>query len=331
MVDGNLSAPPDKPPALMTPDRSVTAAALPAWNWQCPAEVPATGPLADYARYYGLDRVAPHDAGVRHAMGDLEIAGYRVALQSWRRPDARGTVLLLHGYYDHVGIFDHVIECVLATGHDLLAFDLPGHGLSSGAPASIGDFGEYQAVLRALVDGMRIAAMPQPWYAVAQSTGGAIVMDYLLANRSPPFAGAALLAPLVRPLHWRVNSIVHSVLSPFIGSLERKFATNSHDEQFLQFLRAEDPLQPRLLSVRWVGALKRWIPQLEARAPVDFPLVVVQGDEDGTVDWRHNLAVIREKFPAATIHMVPHGRHQLVNESPEFREPAFAPIRNMLG
>lgn len=317
----------------MTPDRSVTAAALPPWDWRRPAVVPATGPLADYARYYGLDRVAPADAGVQHAMGDLEIAGYRIALQSWRRPDSRGTVLLLHGYYDHVGIFDHVIACVLATGHDLLAFDLPGHGLSSGAAASIGDFGEYQAVLRALLDGMAIADMPQPWHAVAQSTGGAILLDYLSqpGRPQPPFAGVTLLAPLVRPMHWRLNSVVHAVLSPFIDSLERKFAVNSHDEEFLRFLRSADPLQPRRLSVRWVGALKRWIPQLEARPAVGFPLVVVQGDEDGTVDWRHNLAVIREKFPAATIHMVPHGRHQLANESPEYREQAFAPIRHMLG
>lgn len=314
----------------MKPDRSATAAALPAWDWHRPAAVPATGALADYARYYGLDRVASRDAGVQHAMGDIELAGYRIALQSWRHPVARGTVLLLHGYYDHTGIFDHVIECVLATGHDVLAFDLPGHGLSSGAAASIGDFGEYQALLRGLIDGMRAAALPQPWYAVAQSTGGAILMDYLLGSRTPPFAGATLLAPLVRPVHWRVNRILQAVLSPFVDSIERKFAINSHDEEFLQFLRAEDPLQPRRLSVRWVGALKRWIPRIEASAPVDFPLVVVQGDEDGTIDWRHNLAVIREKFPAATIRMVPHGRHQLVNESPEYREQAFAPIRQML-
>lgn len=315
----------------MKPDRSAAAAALPPWDWHRPVAVPATGALADYARYYGLDRVAPPDAGVQHAMGDLEIAGYRIAVQSWRHPAARGTVLLLHGYYDHVGIFDHLVECVLATGHDLLAFDLPGHGLSSGAPASIGDFGEYQVILRTLLEGMGAAGMAQPWYAVAQSTGGAILMDYLLGHRLPPFAGAVLLAPLVRPVHWRTNSIVHALLSPFVDYIERKFAANSHDEQFLQFLRTEDPLQPRRLSVRWVGALKRWIPQLGSRSAVDFPLVVVQGDEDGTVDWRHNLAVIREKFPAATIHMVAHGRHQLANESPEFREPAFAPIRNMLG
>lgn len=322
----------------MKPDRSAVVAALPAWDWRnlsAARDAAAGGVLAAYAQYYGLAPVASTTvAGSRHAMGVADIAGYRIALQSWQQPGARGTVLMLHGYYDHVGLFRHVIGCVLAAGYDLVAFDLPGHGLSSGEPASIGEFSEYQAVLRAVIDGMGVAALPQPWYAIAQSTGGALFMDYLLANRlgraQAPFAGAALLAPLVRPAHWPMNSALHSVLRLFVDSIERKFSTNSHDPEFLHFLREQDPLQWRRLSVRWVSALKRWIPRMKAFAPVDFPLTVIQGDADGTVDWRYNLGVIGEKFPAVTIHRVPGGRHHLANESPEYREQVLAHLRHLL-
>lgn len=304
--------------------RDAAVAAVPPWNPAQPA--PLVGALADYARFYGLDRVAPATARISHGIGYLDAAGYRLVLQSWRHPAgaARGTVLVLHGYYDHVGIFDHVIERLLAAGYDVLAFDLPGHGLSSGDPAAIHDFGEYQTVLAAVVDTM--AGLPKPWHLVAQSTGGAIVMTYLLTRPRAeiPFAGAALLAPLVRPVHWRLNSLIHGLASPFTSAITRKFAINSHDEAFLKFLREEDPLQARMLSVRWVGALKRWIPQLEARAPVDFPLTVIQGDDDGTVDWRHNLTVIQEKFPRAVVHLIEQGRHQLANESAGYRAQALA-------
>lgn len=306
--------------------RDAAVAAVPPWNPAQPA--PLVGALADYARFYGLDRVAPAAAAIRHGIGYLDCAGYRVVLQAWRHADggARGTVLVLHGYYDHVGIFDHVIERLLADGHDVLAFDLPGHGLSSGEPAAINDFADYQAVLGAVIATM--AELPKPWQLVAQSTGGAIVMTYLLGNpRAPrPFAGAVLLAPLVRPVNWRTNSLVHALLSPFVATIRRKFAINSHDEQFLHFLRHEDLLQAQYLSVRWVGALKRWIPWLEAQAAVDFPLTVIQGDEDGTVDWRHNLAVIRQKFPGTTVHIIDHGRHQLANESAPYREQVLARV-----
>lgn len=300
--------------------RDAAVAAVPPWNPAQPA--PVVGALADYVRFYGLDRVAPA-AAVRHGIGYLDGAGYRVVLQSWRHPEggARGTVLVLHGYYDHVGIFDHVIERLLADGHDVLAFDLPGHGLSSGEPAAINEFSEYQTVLQAVIGTMSGSPAPAPWQLVAQSTGGAIVMTHLLAARAEPcpFAGAVLLAPLVRPVHWRMNSLIHALVSPFAAAIARKFAINSHDDAFLKFLREDDPLQARMLSVRWVTALKRWIPWLEAQAPVDFPLTVIQGDEDGTVDWRHNLDVIRQKFPRATVHLIPQGRHQLANEAPEFR------------
>ncbi|MFZ5724367.1 MAG: alpha/beta hydrolase [Pseudomonadota bacterium] len=318
-------------------DRAAVIAALPAWNWQQSAAMEAAaagGAPAAYARFYGLDRVGG-DRPVRHAMGDIDAGGYRIVVQSWRQPEARGTVLVLHGYYDHVGIFDHVIAAVLAAGFDVLTFDLPGHGLSSGEPAAIGDFREYQAVLQAIVDGMRHAALPQPWQVVAQSTGGAVFMDYLLGvprdHGRAPFARAVLLAPLVRPVNWRINGLVHALIHPFRRNIARKFAVNSHDDEFLHFLRAVDPLQPRHLSVRWVGALKRWIRDLEARPPRDFPLTVVQGDEDGTVDWRHNLRVIRHKFPGCSVRLVPQGRHQLANEAPEFRSQVLQHVVNSLG
>ncbi|MFZ5757450.1 MAG: alpha/beta fold hydrolase [Pseudomonadota bacterium] len=318
----------------MTFDREAAVAALQPWSWQQPA-APA-GALADYARFYGLDRVSSAavaaPATVRHGIGYLDAAGYRIVLQCWRRPAPRGTVLVLHGYYDHTGIFDHIIGAVLASGFDVLAYDLPGHGLSSGEPAAINDFVEYQTVLRAVVDGM--SSWARPMYVVAQSTGGAIFMEYLLAGRQDrvraPFAGAVLLAPLVRPVNWKVNSRIHRVVSLFRKTIARKFAVNSHDEEFLAFLRNGDPLQSRVLSVRWVGALKRWIPRMEAHAPIDYPLVVVQGDEDGTVDWRHNLGVIREKFPGVTVHMIEHGRHQLVNESEAIRAQVMARVAALL-
>lgn len=302
----------------MTFLRDAAVAAVPPWNPAQPA--PVVGALADYARFYGLDRVAPA-AAVRHGIGYLDCAGYHVVLQGWRHEEgaARGTVLVLHGYYDHVGIFDHVIERLLADGYDVLAFDLPGHGLSSGEPAAINEFSEYQTVLQAVIGTM--GGLPKPWQLVAQSTGGAIVMDYLLGSARDrlPFTGAVLLAPLVRPVNWRMNSLIHTLVSPFAAAIARKFAVNSHDDAFLKFLREDDPLQARMLSVRWVGALKRWIPHLEVQTPIDFPLTVIQGDEDGTVDWRHNLDVIRQKFRRAAVHLIHQGRHQLANEAPEFR------------
>lgn len=315
----------------MSFDPAAARAALAAFDWQDPA-APA-GALAAYVRHYGLDALA--GPGIRHGMGRIEAAGYRIAVQCWRHEGGvRGTVLVLHGYYDHIGIFDHVIAHLLALDFDVVAYDLPGHGLSSGAPAVIDDFANYQSVLQAVLAGMRASSLASPWHVVAQSTGAAILMEYLLSQHrdgaAVPFSRAVLLAPLVRPVNWQTNRLLYHVMRPFRDTVPRKFAVNSHDADFLRFLREEDPLQARELSTRWVGAMKRWIPRMGSHASCAFPLTVVQGDEDGTVDWRHNLGVIREKFPRADIHVIPGGRHQLANEAPAWRDRVFALITKAL-
>lgn len=311
-------------------DVAAARAALPPIAWENP--VPAGVALAEYVRFYGLD-FGGRIAGLRHGVGYLDVktplpGDYRIAVQLFQVPAPRGTVLVLHGYFDHVGIFDHVIEHLLARDLDVVAFDLPGHGLSGGAAAAINSFSEYQYVLDAVLAGMAQTRLAVPLSVVAQSTGGAIIMEWLLRSRATaetsPFSAVVALAPLVRPVNWSVNRRLYYALRLFRRYIPRKFAVNSHDEDFLVFLRDKDPLQSRFLSVRWVGAMKRWIPQITGATPCAYPLVVVQGDEDGTVDWRYNLGVIREKFPGVAVNMIATGRHQLANESAELRAQVFA-------
>lgn len=317
-------------------DVAAARAALGPMDWLAP--VAPAGALADYTRFYGLD-FSGRIAGLRHGIGYVDVATplpshYRIAVQLFQVPVPRGTVLVMHGYFDHAGIFDHVIEHLLARGFDVVCFDLPGHGLSSGALAAIDSFAEYQYVLDAVLAGLAETRLMVPLSVVAQSTGGAIIIEWLLrtgASRdTSPFAAVVTLAPLVRPANWSVNRVLYYLTRPFRRYIARKFAVNSHDPEFLQFLRESDPLQSRQLSTRWVGAMKQWFPRIESATPCEFPLVVVQGDEDGTVDWRHNLAVIRQKFPQAGIHMIATGRHQLANEAPALRAQVLAVLDNAL-
>jgi alpha-beta hydrolase superfamily lysophospholipase len=56
---------------------------------------------------------------------------------------SRGTVIFLHGLSDHLGTNLHGIIACLKENYTFAAFDLPGHGLSSGMRGGIGDFSEY--------------------------------------------------------------------------------------------------------------------------------------------------------------------------------------------
>lgn len=278
-----------------------------------------------YRTFYGFD----HVAAPRSCLGVFAVAGYRIAAQTWWPQAPRATLVLLHGYYDHSGLYRHVIEWALGQGFVVLAVDLPGHGLSSGARASIADFAEYQAVLHGALAQAAALELPQPWHLCGQSTGGAILIDYLLTGSpstgapSPELGETILLAPLIRPRAWAWSQLSYRVLRNFVKEIPRRFSENSHDLEFIDFLQNRDPLQPRSLPTAWVGALSRWVPRIE-RAPrsTRSPLIV-QGEADMTVAWSHNLAVLEDKFAAPRIFRLAEARHHLANEAPALRQRYF--------
>ncbi|WP_145007156.1 alpha/beta hydrolase [Pseudomonas oryzihabitans] len=282
-------------------------------------------PADEHQAYRSFYRLADRRARleVTVALGALAAGDYQLAVQAWWPPAPRGSVLLLHGYYDHMGLYGHVVDWALSRRLAVLACDLPGHGLSSGARASIRDFAEYQTVLTALIGEARRLDLPRPWHLLGQSTGGAILLDYLLRGEPAPELGeTVLLAPLVRPHAWRQGLWTYRLVKPFVRALPRRFSVNSGDPAFLDFLQ-RDGLQPRQLPAQWVGALARWIPQLEA-APVSTrsPLVI-QGEQDFTVDWRHNLGILDAKFARPEVLRLPEARHHLVNETEALRQRYF--------
>ena len=284
------------------------------------AALSAAAPLDDHAlayqRRYGLPPAT--------ALGRFDAAGFEVVGQLWRPDRPVATLFLLHGYYDHMGLYGHVIRWALAQGFAVIACDLPGHGLSSGLRASIADFAAYQHTLEALFTQAAALNLPQPWHLCGQSTGGAIVVDHALhaGDASPAQGELLLLAPLVRPHAWGWSKLSYHVLRHFVDGLDRRFTANSTDSAFLPFLKA-DPLQPRRLTTAWVGALVRWIDRIEAAPRSARRPIIIQGEDDTTVDWRHNLGVLQSKFAAPHVLQLPGARHHLANETAAFRERYF--------
>jgi len=287
--------------------------------------------FADYRRFYGIGF-----AGAASHGGLLQVLDYQLVAQLWQPAapseqhgqhdlhESRGTLLCLHGYYDHLGLYRHLTGWALAQGLAVFSCDLPGHGLSSGTRADIGDFDEYQAVLTELLEQAAQLGLPRPWHLLGHSTGGGIVLDYLLRGTVREEIGhIILLAPLIRPRAWFWSTLAWRLLSPFTASIKRRFTDNSNDAQFLAFVR-RDPLQAHCVPCRWFAALRRWIAQIETAAPSDHPVLLVQGQADRTLDWRHNLKILAEKLPYAQRLLLPGAKHHLVNESAPLRQQYLA-------
>ncbi|MGO2200706.1 alpha/beta hydrolase [Pseudomonas helleri] len=278
-----------------------------------------------YQHFYGLD-FAQRAVPVRRQLGRFSAAGYDLVSQVWwPESTPKATLFVIHGFYDHMGLYRHVIEWGLNHGFVVIACDLPGHGLSSGERASIGDFYQYQEALQGLFIEAQSLNLPQPWHLIGQSTGGAVVLDHLLhhGEQSPAQGQAILLAPLVRPKDWQWSKFSYYLLRPFVKGIERRFSENTNDPDFMPFLQA-DPLQPVRLPTAWVGAMARWIPRVEALPPSARQPLVIQGQADKTVDWEHNLKVLDAKFNHPQVLLIPQARHHLANETADIRAQYFA-------
>lgn len=171
--------------------------------------------LDAYRSHYGLNFQMP-GIPASHSIGTFGSGEYTLVGQRFALPEDRekGCVVLLHGYYDHAGLFGHLIRHCLEQGQSVLIFDFPGHGLSTGPEASIRSFQEYSDALLQFLK-LAGASLPVPLAVIGQSTGSAVVMDTLL-HRPGPWLRFAITSCCV-PCSTRCNGTARGCCFIFCG------------------------------------------------------------------------------------------------------------------
>lgn len=271
---------------------------------------PRSGFCADYRRFYDLD--------LGQRFFEVEAGAERLAAQVFEPTgEPRGAAVVVHGYYDHVGLYGHLIRYLLSRGLTVLAYDQQGHGLSTGERATIDSFDRYVDGLEAVLDHLP-GDLPARRYALAQSMGGAVLMEQLMRPSARDFAETVLFAPLIRPQGWKLGKLAYLAARRFLKHVRRGPAKHSEDRDFIEFLKVE-PLQTWVLPVQWVGAMAAWMERFEGYRRNGRRVVVLQGGRDGTVDGPYNMDVLRRLFDVELFE-IPEARHHLVNETAAIRE-----------
>lgn len=263
--------------------------------------------------------------GILHRMGKVAQGDWELAVHYWLPPEPRGSMVIVHGYFDHSGLYGEAVRFALKHNLAVLAYDHPGHGLSTGPRLVIDSFDRYADVLQQLLERSQ-ALLPGPRFALGQSMGGATLLNHLWRHGSALTGRTALLAPLVLPKGWRLSKWLYALLHRWVREIPRVFTDSSHDRDFNHFLAHDDPLQHRQLSVEWVGAMKAWDQQFRRWPLRNDELLIVQGTGDDTVDWQYNLQQIGRRLPRLKVETLSGARHHLVNETDQYREPAFAAV-----
>jgi alpha-beta hydrolase superfamily lysophospholipase len=246
----------------------------------------------------------------------FESSGYRIAAHVWSPANPKGSVFVLHGYLDHTGLLKPLISYLLDCGLAVAAYDLPGHGLSSGERGAINDFSEYATVFN---DFLRICRphLARPHH------------EYLHTTEDADFDKVVFLAPLVHSAHWKLSKAGTFVAAPFLDTLPRMFRANTSDAAYLSFVQ-EDPLRILEVPIRWTKALYSWDERIHGYGRIEQPVLVVQGTDDDIVDWEYNISFLKGRVNPIDVKWVVGAKHQLVNERSDLRAQVLSLIRGYL-
>ncbi|MDV2685742.1 alpha/beta hydrolase [Alkalihalophilus lindianensis] len=275
-----------------------------------------------YTTFYGVKLT-----DIKHSYGYVMINQHRVFLQSFKPKRHQATILLVHGYFDHTGSMSHLINFLTTNGYHVWSYDLTGHGLSGGERISIDDFSYYQEVL-VEVSEKYVMNEYHPTYLVAHSTGAAISLN-ILTQQPHTFNKVVMLAPLIRSYAWHASIVGKKMIPSFIKHTKRYYRKNTSNREYHSFVK-QDPLQHHQVSLKWLNALFLWNQKVKVYSKSDQSVLVIQGDEDRTVDWRFNCAFIHQKLPESNIILVSGANHQLMNEHQQLRDQIFYLMKQYL-
>jgi pimeloyl-ACP methyl ester carboxylesterase len=217
--------------------------------------------------------------------------------------------VFLHGLtFDH-RMWDPVMEA-LPSGHQAIAFDLPGHG---GSPA-LADH-DLEAVADAINAAVRDAGMAAP-IVVGHSIGGPLASLY--AVRHPAAAVVSIDAPvLIAPFAQFVQSLSGQLTGDGFEETWAMFRESMHIERVPEANRGllssgERATRQQVLTYwarileRAPDELTRWVDeQLELARAAVLPYLVLHGDP---VDAEER-AYLHARLPQAEIVVWPVGHH----------------------
>jgi alpha-beta hydrolase superfamily lysophospholipase len=237
------------------------------------------------------------------------VAG-KTYFKAWRAvPPRSATVIFLHGFGEHSGLYHRLGNALTAAGIDLWALDEIGHGLTDGDRAVIRSIDDLVANGRTLT-GLAAAAGDGPLFLAGHSLGAAAAA--VAASRdASAYRGLILSGAAISPLDW-----VTEMIADGSDTLSLELSDLSADPFYLDELE-NNPLA--FTSAEGARSLHAILPLAWTELAANFgnvtlPVLFVHGTEDPVVpvavarDWSARLA-------SAALTEFPGARHDVLNET----------------
>lgn len=282
--------------------------------------------------------------------------GVRIRVGHWPLPrqtgpekaEVNGTVLMFPGRTEYIEKYGRAAADFAARGFEMIAIDWRGQGLADRLLEDpmighVGTFTDYQKDVDAIIAWARRQELPEPWYMIGHSMGGAIGLQAL--NNDLPVKAAGFSAPMwgiqMSPVTRFFVPLI-SVLAKCFGMLNRyapttkdvsyvldaEFEDNmlTNDADMWAFMVSHIQAEARFglggPSVNWVGESVFACDDMVRRPAPDLPVVTLLGTHERIVD----IPAVHKRmdtWPGGRLRLIDGAEHEVMMEGSETRKFVF--------
>jgi acylglycerol lipase len=261
-----------------------------------------------------LDSASP--AIRRYELPSRRASGELLFRRGWIPERARATVLIVHGFAEHSGRYEHVGRFLAERGFAAHAYDHRGHGRSAGRRCHVDRFNEYLDDLTIVLEQVRADRPGDPAFLVGHSMGGLVVATFA-RERKPDVSGVVLSgAALALPQgnsRIRIARLMRAILPRLRLDAGLDLQGLSTDPRVIEAYLA-DPLVERKMTASLAAELLGAVERTGSNgSDVALPLLVLHGGDDPICPPEGS-----ERFAAAAragrFVRYPGLRHEIFNE-----------------
>lgn len=283
--------------------------------------------------------------------------GVRLRLGVWPAAEGvppAGTILLLNGRTEYLEKYGQTIADFTARGYAVISLDWRGQGLSDRLLddpliGHVEHLSDYQLDMAELTTAARALDLPQPWFVIGHSMGGAIGLRAL--HEGLEASAAAFSAPMwgIRFAPWQKPFAGMIAKASHIPALARLYAPGTGPDSYVATAPFEDNLlttDPEMFammkrqlaahpefalggpSLGWLRAALDETRALGALAPPPLPALTFLGTNERIVDVKSVVDLV-QRWPEARLDMIPGAEHEVLMETEKTRNHVHQLIDNL--
>ena len=254
--------------------------------------------------------------------------------QSWIPSNPKAVVQILHGGFEHIGRYKHVVERLTSENFIIYGNDHRGHGRSEGKRNHIKSFDEYMEDSYILTKMIKDNHPDLPIFILGHSMGSCVAQRFAIKYQkeiqglilSGSGTGIGIIPVFLRI----VAKIMAKIYPTFKAASNLNPDDLSHDLESIEDYTSDPLINYKIATAAMGVAFMNHYPEIKSKiGDITIPVLIQKGSLDETVSGIDEL-IADLKTKDKTVKIYKNGKHEMYNEIEEKREVALNDLADWL-